>query len=102
MLIKSKMIPGADCIIMYKQKVVYRHCTGWFDIENKIPDKKNALYYLYSATKPITCTAAMTLYEKGKFLLSDPLYEYIPEFKDMWVKKYDENGNFQIEKPGVV
>ncbi len=98
MLIKSKMIPGADCIIMYKHKVVYRHCTGWFDIENKIPAKKNALYYLYSATKPITCTAAMTLYEKGKFLLSDPLYEYIPEFKDMWVKKYDENGNFQIEK----
>lgn len=98
MLTEKRMIPGADCKIMYKHKEVYRHCTGWFDMENKIPARKDALYYLYSATKPVTCAAAMTLYEKGKFLLTDPLYEYIPEFENMWVKKYDEKGNYEIVK----
>ncbi|MBR6728726.1 MAG: beta-lactamase family protein, partial [Clostridia bacterium] len=49
----------------------------------------DALYNLYSATKPVTCVAALILYEKGEFLLTDPLYAYIPEFKTMYVKGKD-------------
>ena len=45
--------------------------------------------YIYSCSKVATVTAALQLYEQGKFLLSDPLYEYLPEFKKMYVKDGD-------------
>lgn len=42
--------------------------------------------------------AALQLYEKGYFLLDDPLYDFIPEYRDMYVK--DSNGNERkAEKP---
>ena len=31
--------PGVDCKIMYKNEEVYRHSSGWFDMENNIPVK---------------------------------------------------------------
>ena len=42
-------------------------------------------YFIYSATKPITCTAALQLYEKGAFQLEDNLSLYMPEFREMYV-----------------
>ena len=38
------------------------------------------------------------LYERGKFLLSDPLYEYFPEYKETNVFVKDENGNVHVER----
>ena len=61
----------------------------------------NALYYLFSCSKPITCAAALSLFEKGKFLLTDPVWEYLPEFKDVKVKEVDENGNISTHRAGT-
>jgi len=35
---------------------------------------------IYSMTKPVVCTALMTLYEEGRFQLSDPLAKFLPQF----------------------
>ncbi len=78
--------PGVDCKVTYEGEEVYRHSSGWFDMEEKILMRQDARYFMYSTTKPLTSVTALTLYEKGAFLLTDPLYEYIPEFKDMYVK----------------
>ena len=40
---------------------------------------------IFSMTKPVTGVALMSLYEEGKFRLSDPISRYIPEFKDLKV-----------------
>lgn len=82
-------VPGTDCIVYHHRKEVFRHQSGFADPETKKPVTPDLLYNMYSATKPITCTAALQLFEKGAFLLTDPLYDYIPEFKTMYVK---ENG----------
>ncbi|MBE7010968.1 MAG: beta-lactamase family protein [Ruminococcaceae bacterium] len=82
-------VPGCDCLIYYHHQPVYRHTSGYYDIENQIKMKEDALYNLYSASKLVTCTAALQLYEQGAFLFKDPLYEYIPEFKRVRV---NENG----------
>ena len=79
-------IPGMDCIVYKNHRLVFRHGAGYSDIENKTPVRLDALYNIYSATKIIVCTAALQLFEKGLYLLSDPLYTYLPEFKDMKVK----------------
>jgi CubicO group peptidase (beta-lactamase class C family) len=46
-------------------------------------------------TKPITSVAAMMLLEEGRFLLSDPIAKYLPEFADIRVAV--EHGG-QIER----
>lgn len=79
-------IPGIDCIIYQNHEEVFRHAAGDSEPETGTPVKKDALYNIYSATKPITCVSALQLVEKGELLLEDPLYAYLPEYKDMWVK----------------
>lgn len=41
---------------------------------------EDTIYRLYSMTKPIVCTALMTLFEEGKFQLVDPVAKWIPAF----------------------
>ena len=40
---------------------------------------------IYSMTKPITSVAAMTLFEKGKYQLDDPIAKFIPAFSQSTV-----------------
>ncbi len=89
--------PGVDCKITLEGKEIYRHSAGWNDLESKTPISKDTRYFMYSVTKPLTCITALTLYEKGMYLLTDPLDEYIPEFRDMYVK-HTENGEDRISK----
>ncbi len=84
------IIPGNTLCIYHKNKEVFRYSTGYSDLENKIPMNGTELMNIYSCSKPLTVVAAMQLYEKGKFLMSDPLYFYIPEFREMYVKKDGE------------
>ncbi len=79
-------VSGIDCIIYKNHREIFRYAAGYSDIENCIPVPHDALYNIYSATKIITCAAAMQLVESGKILLTDPLYAYLPEFEDMKVK----------------
>ena len=56
-------VPCSDIMIVYKGEVVYRYMNGTIDDEKKVPIKGDELYFLYSATKPITCTAVMMCWQ---------------------------------------
>ena len=72
--------PG-NTIAVYKDgKNVFNYASGYSDAINKIPMTGDEHFFLWSCSKPVTVVAAMQLLEKGKFLLSDPLYKYLPEF----------------------
>ncbi len=79
-------IPGADVAVMQNHELLYRHQAGWRNREKQIPLRGDELYFVYSCSKVITVTAAMQLYEQGRFLINDPLYEYLPEYRSMMVK----------------
>lgn len=76
---------ATDCAIYLNGKLVHRHMRGLIDREHNIPVSEDTLYRMFSMTKPITCVAMMQLYEQGKFLLSDPVSVYLPEFEHMIV-----------------
>lgn len=80
---------GTDCVIYHKGSCVYRHLTGYADLEAHTPMQPGLLFRQYSATKPITCVATLQLYEQGRFQLSDPLYAYIPEYRHMYIRDGD-------------
>ncbi len=79
-------VPGFDCIVYKDGSCIFRNFDGYSDINEKLPITGEEKYFLYSCSKPITCTAALQLYEKGLFRLEDDLCTYIPEFADMKVR----------------
>lgn len=86
----SWRIPGNCIKVCIDGKEIFSYNSGYSDLENKVPMTGEGLFNIYSCSKPITVTAALQLYEKGVFLLDDPLYEYIPEFKKMYVKEGED------------
>ncbi len=85
----AEHVPGNSIVVYHENKEVFRYSSGFSDVESKTPMTGNELLNIYSCTKPATVVAALQLYEKGYFLLDDPLYEYMPEFRDMYVKEED-------------
>ncbi|MBI1761934.1 MAG: serine hydrolase [Acidobacteria bacterium] len=88
--IKEGKLVGALTLVARRGKLVHLAAAGQADAEAGRPLKSDAIFRIYSMTKPITTVAAMLLYEEGKFQLDDPLLMYLPEFKDVQV--YGENG----------
>jgi len=78
--IKEGQLNGATAIILRNGKIVYHKAFG-FASEN-VPMKTNNIFRIASMTKPVISVAAMMLYEEGKFLLTDPVSKFIPEFKN--------------------
>jgi CubicO group peptidase (beta-lactamase class C family) len=98
--IDSKKTGGIIVLVARKGRIVYHRAFGYADIEAGRKLTADYLFRLYSMTKPVTSVALLTLYEQGKFQLSDPLELYIPAFKDVMVfAGVDDNGKMILEKP---
>jgi CubicO group peptidase (beta-lactamase class C family) len=91
-------IPGAIVLIRQHGRPVYFEKFGVLDVESKRPMTEDAIFCLYSMSKPITSVAAMMLVEDGKLALDDPLSKYIPAFADVkvGVEKTDESGKVSL------
>jgi CubicO group peptidase (beta-lactamase class C family) len=78
-------IPGAVLLIAREGKLVYLQALGYQDREKRTPMKADAIFRIASMTKPITSVAVMMLAEEGKIDLIAPVFQYVPEFKDVKV-----------------
>jgi len=81
--------PGNAVKVFLNGKSVFEYASGYANLEKQIPITGEELYYIYSCSKIATVTAGMQLLEQEKIHLTDPLYAYIPEFRDMYVKEQD-------------
>ena len=84
-------IPGSDTVIYKRHEEIFRHQSGIDSRRLRTPIQKDALYNLYSCSGAVTCIAAMQLVERGEMLVTDPLYAYIPEFRDLRIGLKKEN-----------
>jgi CubicO group peptidase (beta-lactamase class C family) len=73
---------------------IYSHCEGFADIEKKVELRNDHIVRMFSNTKVFTNVLALTLFEKGKFLLTDPISDYLPEFSNPVVGFFTNNGTF--------
>jgi CubicO group peptidase (beta-lactamase class C family) len=80
---------GISTLIARRGKVVHAGEFGWRDKEAASPMTADTIFRLYSMTKPIICTALMTLLEEGRFRLIEPLAKYIPAFGPVKVLEAD-------------
>ena len=89
-------VPGCSCVVSQKGKVLYEGYYGSADLEAGKPVTADTVYRLFSITKVIICTAAMIQFERGKFLLNEPYYNYFPEYRNTQVAETRPNGEVVI------
>jgi CubicO group peptidase (beta-lactamase class C family) len=80
---------GIVTLIARRGRIVHTGQFGWRDKEAASPMTADAIFRLYSMTKPIVCVALMTLLEEGRFRLIDPVARYIPAFGAVKVMEGD-------------
>jgi CubicO group peptidase (beta-lactamase class C family) len=78
-------VPGAVALIARRGRLGFFESFGQRDAAGGAPMTKDAIFRIYSMTKPITSVAAMMLWEEGRFLLNDPVAKYLPDLADMKV-----------------
>ena len=92
--VDKKYQAGIVTILARHGKVVDYRTYGERDLASHAPMTKDTIFRDYSMTKPVTAVAMMILYEEGKWLPSDPISKYIPEFEHLKVYKgSDHVGN---------
>jgi CubicO group peptidase (beta-lactamase class C family) len=98
--IDQKRTAGIVVLIARHGLIAYHQAFGMANIESGKKMQTDSLFRLYSMTKPVTSVALLTLYEEGKFQLTDPLEKYIPGFKDVKVfAGLDGKGTMILETP---
>ncbi|MDG1343197.1 MAG: serine hydrolase [Flavobacteriaceae bacterium] len=80
-------LSGIQTAIVKNGKLIHFDSYGSSDISENDPLKEDDIFRIASMTKPIVSIGLMMLFEEGKFKLNDPVYKYIPEFKNLTVKK---------------
>lgn len=88
--VSSQHIAGAVTLVARHGQVAYLDCVGMADKENARPMEADSIFRLRSMTKPIVSLAVMMLYEEGRFLLDDPITQFIPELAHRKVASVDE------------
>lgn len=83
--IDKQQYPGAVMLIARHGRIVYFDSVGRLDPARGTPMRKDALFRLYSMTKPFTSVAIMMLMEEGKLRVSDPVSRFIPALGNLQV-----------------
>jgi len=83
--IAANEIPGAVLLIARQGKIAYFESFGLLDPQAKTPMRKDAIFRIYSMSKPITTVAAMTLFEDARLVLNEPVGKYLPALAKMQV-----------------
>ncbi|MGK8194240.1 serine hydrolase domain-containing protein [Burkholderia cepacia] len=83
--VASGRLPGAVTMIHRRGVLAHVNIVGSMDVERAKPMREDAIFRIYSMTKPITSVAFMTLVEQGRVALDDPVSSVIPAWKDLGV-----------------
>jgi CubicO group peptidase (beta-lactamase class C family) len=98
--IAAGRVPGIVVAVARRGRVVHQKASGVTDLATGDPMPVDALFRLYSMTKPIASVALLTLYEQGLFRLTDPLDRYLPQFANVKVfKGLDASGQPILAEP---
>ena len=98
--VDQKQMAGIVTILARHGKVVDYRTYGQRDMASGAPMTKDVIFRDFSMTKPVTAVAMLILYEQGKWLPSDPIAKYIPEFEHLKVfKGVDADGKMILVDP---
>ncbi|MDP3169400.1 MAG: serine hydrolase domain-containing protein [Polaromonas sp.] len=89
-------LPGAVALVARRGQVALFESLGQLDPAAGTPMPRDALFRIYSMTKPVVSVAVMMLMERGKLVLSDPVAKHLPEFANQKVA-VEQDGQVVLE-----
>ncbi len=99
--IEADLVAGTVTLVARRGHVVHFEAHGYRDVDARSPKSTDTIFSLASMTKPVTSVAMMMLWEKGYFILDDPVAKYLPEFADVQVSTTGDasGGTGSLEPP---
>jgi CubicO group peptidase (beta-lactamase class C family) len=82
--VAEKKAPGVSMLIARRGRIAYRESVGALRPGGPAMSD-DAIFRIYSMTKPIVSVAAMMLVEEGRLLITDPASKFIPAFANVKV-----------------
>src|SRR2546428_7405 len=83
--IEKGKFPGAIALIARKGRVAYFESFGFRDKATGAPMSKDAIFRIYSMTKPLVSVGALVLMEEGRLVLTDPVSKFLPPLAKLQV-----------------
>ena len=83
--VDSGLLPGFVVQIFRRGELARSSAAGSMDISRNKAMREDAIFRIYSMTKPITAVALMMLAEEGRIALDDEVHTFIPAWKDLRV-----------------
>ncbi len=90
--VADNKLPGIIALVQRRGKVIHHSAQGLMDIEAGRPMAADALFRIYSMTKPVISLALMMLHDEGRLQLHDPVAKYIPSIGKMKVFSHISDG----------
>ena len=91
-------LPGAALSVMKGEELLYESYAGCRDMAGTTPMTPDTLFRIHSITKAVSSLCGMMEFERGAFLMDDPVYEYIPEFRHMKLSVKQPDGSWTVEE----
>ena len=103
--IDAGQLAGTVTLLARRGRLAYLEAQGHLEIERQRPMSADAVFRIYSMTKPIATVGLMMLYEQGRLQLDDPVHRFIPSWKDLRVFVSGNHPTFKtvpVERPMTV
>ena len=81
--VETGAIPGALTMVWRGGELIWRGVSGSIDLARGLPMREDAIFRIYSMTKPITAVAILMLMEECRIGLDDPVSRFIPGFASL-------------------
>ena len=91
-------LAGAVTVVARRGQLVSMKAHGFADLATRRVMRADDIFQIQSMSKPVGVVALLMLLEEGRFLLSDPVARFLPEFANMTVAvaQADAPGGFVL------
>ena len=96
--LETGRLPCAYTLIQRRGQIAHSSALGYMDVERKRALAEDAIFRIYSMTKPLTSVAMMMLVEEGLVALDDPVHRYIPQWRDLAVYEGGFIGSYRTRR----
>jgi len=97
-MVETGMVAGTSTLLMRHGQVAAFTTFGKGRLDDEAPLGRDAVFRIYSMTKPVTGVAMMILFQEGRWTLDDPVTDHLPELKGQKVfAGVADDGTLQTE-----
>lgn len=81
--VDSGELGGIYAVVARHGQIAFETTVGWKDVARREPLSRDAVFRIYSMTKPVVAAGVLRLVDEGKVGLDDPVSAYLPAFADV-------------------